>query len=47
MATLTNVLEDPENISQVEYDALRKVFQWIDDKNDGRLDAQELHDVRI
>lgn len=27
-----------ESISQVEYDALKRVFHWLDTKKDGKLD---------
>ena len=27
-----------ESISQVEYDALKRVFHWLDAKKDGKLD---------
>ena len=27
-----------ESISQVEYDALKRVFNWLDTKKDGKLD---------
>lgn len=46
MATMDNVkLLETENISQVEYDSLKKVFHWMDARKDSRLDAQEIADV--
>ena len=49
MATIENAhaLEETENISQVEYDSLKKVFQWMDIKKDNKLDAQEISDVLL
>lgn len=47
MTTLENGrnLEETENISQVEYDSLKKVFQWMDIKRDQKLDAAEISEV--
>ncbi len=39
-------LHETENISQVEFDSLKKVFHWMDARKDARLDGQEIADVR-
>ncbi|CAD7952930.1 unnamed protein product [Amoebophrya sp. A25] len=45
MATVENARELEEQISQVEYDCLKKVFHYIDARKDSRLDASEISEV--
>lgn len=47
MATLENakLLEDRENVSQVELECLKKVYQYIDTAKDNKLDWMEISDV--
>lgn len=42
---MNTVKELEENISQVEYDSLKKVFHWMDARKDSRLDKDEILDV--
>ncbi|CAD7958757.1 unnamed protein product [Amoebophrya sp. A120] len=42
---MNTLKELEENISQVEYDSLKKVFQNLDSRKDGRLDTQEILDA--
>lgn len=44
-STLTSAQNSSFNLSQVELDALKRVFSYIDSKKDRRLDAQEIGDV--